>query len=67
MANIWKTFTSSSTQTERTWNKGKGRNPLVSDPNISIYPLGNEPNMPEYRKNLNQVFREEFLDEATQR
>ena len=42
-----------------------GRTPIRSDPEISIYPLGNQANMPEYRKNLAQVFGEEFLAEAT--
>ena len=62
-----KTFTSSSTQTEGTSNKGMGRTPFKSDPNFSIYPLGNQANMPEYRKNLSQVFGEEFLAEATKK
>ena len=62
-----KTFTSSSTLTEGTSNKGMGRTPLRSDPNISIYPLGNQANMPEYRKHLSQVFGEEFLAEATKK
>ena len=66
MQNISKTFTSSSTQTEGTSNKGKGRTPLRSDPDISIYPLGIQA-MPEYRKNLSQVFGEEFRAEATQK
>ena len=65
MENNSKTFTSSSTQTDGTSNKGMGRTPLRSDPEISIYPLGNQINMPEYRKNLAQVFGEEFLAEAT--
>ena len=65
MENNSKTFTSSSTQTDETSNKGRGRTPLRSDPEISIYTLGNQANMPEYRKNLAQVFREEFLAEAT--
>ena len=59
MENNTKTFTSSSTQTEGSSNKGMGRTPLRSDPNISIYPLGNQANMPEYRENLSQVFGEE--------
>ena len=42
-----------------------GRTPFRSDPEISIYPLGNQANMREYRKNLAQVFGEEFLAEAT--
>ena len=67
MENNTKTFTSSSTQTEGTSNKGMGRTPLKSDPNFSIYPLGNQANMPEYRKNLSQVFGEEFLAEATKK
>ena len=65
MENNSNTFTSSSTQTDGTSNKGIGRTPLRSDPEISIYPLGNQANMPEYRKNLAQVFGEEFLAEAT--
>ena len=56
MENNSKTFTSSSTQTEGTSNKGMGRTPLRSDPETSIYPLGNQANMPEYRKNVAQVF-----------
>ena len=67
MENNTKTFTSSSTQTEGTSNKGMGRTPLRSDPNISIYPLGNQANMSEYRKHLIQVFGEEFLAEATKK
>ena len=64
MENNSKTFTSSSTQTEGTSNKGMGRTPLRSDPEISTYHLGNQTNKPEYRKNLAQVFGEEFLAEA---
>ena len=44
-----------------------GRTPIRSDPNISIYPLGNQANMPEYRKHLSQFFGEEFLAEATKK
>ena len=67
MTSTLKTFTSTSTQTEGTSNKGLGRAPPRDDPNITIYPLGKETNMPQYRKNLCQVFGEEFLAEATQR
>ena len=62
-----KTFTLTSTQTEGTSNKRLGRAPLRDFPNITIYPLGKETNMPQYSKNLCQVFGEEFLAEATQR
>ena len=62
-----KTFTSTSTQTEGTSNKGLGRAPMRDDPKITIYPLGKETDMPHYRKNICQVFGEEFRAEATQR
>ena len=65
MENTSKTFTTSSTQTEGTSNKGMGKTPIRADPDIVIYPLGNQANMPEYRKNLHQIFGEEFLAEAT--
>ena len=62
-----KTVTSISTQTEGTSNKGLGRAPLRNYPNNTIYPLGYGTNKPQYRKNLCQVFGEEFLAEATQK
>ena len=62
-----KTFTSISTQTEGTSNKGLGRAPVRDNPNITIYALGNGTNKPQYRKNLCQLFGEEFLAETTQK
>ena len=55
------------TQTEYISNKGRGRSPIRPDPSNPIFPLSSATNMPQYRKNLVQVFGEEFLDEATGR
>ena len=53
------------TQTEDISNKGRGRSPIRPDPSNPIFPLSNATDMPKYRKNLAQVFGEEFLAEAT--
>ena len=53
------------TQTEDNSNKGRGRSPIRTDPSNPIFPLSSGTNMPQYRKNLAQVFGEEFLAEAT--
>ena len=55
------------TQTDETSNKGRGRGALRPDPQNPIYPLSNTADMPQYRKNLSQVFGEEFVAEATQK
>ena len=54
------------TQTDENTNKGLGRAAIRPDPQNPIYPLANTANMPQYRKNLSQVFGEEFVAEATQ-
>ena len=53
------------TQTESNNNKGLGRSVIRPDPENPIYPLANSTDMPQYRKNLIQVFGEEFVAEAT--
>ena len=53
------------TQTEDNSNKGRGRSPIRPDPSNPIFPLSSATNMPQYRKNLAQVFGEELLAEAT--
>ena len=53
------------TQTDNENNKGLGRSVIIPDPQNPIYPLSNCTDMPQYRKNLNQVFGEEFVAEAT--
>ena len=55
------------TQTEDNTNKGLGRAAIRPDLQNPIYPLANTANMPQYRKNLSQVFGEEFVAEATQK
>ena len=55
------------TQTDEDNNSGLGRSAIRPDPRKPIYPLSNTIDMPHYRKNLNQVFGEEFLAEATQK
>ena len=55
------------TQTEDNTNKGLGRSAIRPDPLNPIYPLSNSATMPQYRKNLSQVFGEEFVTEATQK
>ena len=55
------------TQTEDNTNKGLGRAAIRPDPQNPIYPLANTANMPQYRKNLSQVFGEEFVAKATQK
>ena len=55
------------TQNESNNNKGLGRSVIRPDPENPIYPLANSTDMPQYRKNLNQVFGEEFVAEATVR
>ena len=55
------------TQTEDNNNKGLGRTVIRPDPQNPIYPLANSTDMPQYRKNLSQVFGEEFVAEATQK
>ena len=67
MSSPSKTFTSISTQTGGTSNKGLGRASLRHDQNITIYPLGTEMNMPQYRKNLCQMFDDEFSAEETKK
>ena len=49
------------TQTDEDNNRGLGRSAIRPDPRNPIYPLSNTIDMPQYRKNLNQVFGEEFL------
>ena len=56
-----------STQTEDNTNKGLGRSAIRPDPLNPIYPLSNTANMPQYRKNLSQMFGEKFVCEATQK
>ena len=48
-------------------NKGLGRSALRPSPEDPIFPLSNTVDMPQYQKNLCQVFGEEFLAEATQK
>ena len=55
------------TQTDEVSNKGLGRSALRPNPEDPIFPLSNTVDMPQYRKNLCQVFGEEFLAEATQK
>ena len=55
------------TQTEDSSNKGRGRSPIRSDPSNHIFPLRNANNVSQYRKNLAQVFGEDFVAEATSR
>ena len=55
------------TQTDETKNRGLGRSALRPYPANPIFPLSNTVDMPQYRKNLCQVFGEEFLAEATQK
>ena len=55
------------TQTDEKPHKGLRRAAIRPDPQNPIYPLANTANMPQYRKNLSQVFGEEFVTEATQR
>ena len=52
-------------QTEDSSNKGQGRSPIRPDPSNPIFPLSNATNMPQNRKNLAQVFGEEFVAKAT--
>ena len=54
-------------QTEDNNNKGLGRTVIRPDPQNPIYPLADSTDMPQYRKNLSQVFGEEFVAEATQK
>ena len=55
-----------STQTDNNDNIGKGREPIKPDLHAQIFPLSsNSERMPNYRKQLARVFREEFLAEAT--
>ena len=55
------------TQTDEHTNKGLKRTAVRPDPLNPIYPLSSAAEMPQYRKNLNQVFGEEFVAEATQK
>ena len=55
------------TQTEDNTNKGLVRSAKRADPLNPIFPRSNSANMPQYRKNLSQVFGEEFVAEATQK
>ena len=55
------------TQTDEVSNKGLGRSALRPNPDDPIFPLSNTVDMPQYRKNLCQVFGENFLAEATQK
>ena len=55
------------TQTDENTNKGLGRAAIRPDPQNPIYPLAKTANMPQYRKNLSQVFGEELVAEATQK
>ena len=55
------------TRTEDCSNKGRGRSPLRPDPTNPIFPLSKEKDMPQYRKNLAQLFGEEIVAEATAR
>ena len=55
------------TKTKDSSNKDRGRSPIRPDPSNSIFPLSNATNMPQYCKNLDQVFGEEFVAEATAR
>ena len=53
------------TQTEETSRKGRGRSPIRLDPTNPIFPLSNATDMPQYRKNLAQVFGVEFVADAS--
>ena len=44
------------TQTEQSSNRDRGRSPITSDPTNPIFPLSNTTDMPQYRKNLAQLF-----------
>ena len=55
--------TAIATQTEDETNRAS----LSPEPSILIYPLSNSRDMPQHRKNLCEVFGEEFLVEATQK
>ena len=62
-----KTFTTSSTQTEQTSNKGRGLEPLDPTKHEELFSAHNDLPTPEYRSNLTKVFNEEFIAEASQK
>ena len=53
------------TQTDETSNLGKGRLPLSEKEHYNPIPEINYDNSPDYLKQLNRVFRENFIAEAT--
>ena len=63
----FKTFKTSSTQTEYTTNKGKGLDPLDPNKHSELFTAYNDLPTPLYRLNLTKVFNEELLSEASQK
>ena len=63
----FKTFKTSSTQTEFTTNKGKGLDPLAPTKHSELFTAYNDLPTPLYRLNLTKVFNEELLSEASQK
>ena len=55
------------TQTDKDTNKGFGISAVRFNPSDPIYPLSNANDMPQYQKNLCQLFGEKFWAETTQK
>ena len=62
-----KSFTNLSTQTEYTSNKGKGLDSLDHTKHLDLFTAYQDLPTPTYRENLNKLFNEEFLMEASQK
>ena len=60
------TFTSCSTQTEFSSNKGKGLDPLDYSKHENLFDAYKDLPTPAYRENFNKVFNEEFMAEGSQ-
>ena len=60
-----KTLINSSTQTDYTSNKGKGLDVIDESKHEEIFPSYDNTLTPLYRENLNRVFNEEFIAQAS--
>ena len=62
-----KIMINSSTKTDHTSNKGKGIYLIDETKRDDIFPCYNDTPTPLYRENLNKVFNEEFIAEASRK
>ena len=60
-----KSFVNSSTQTEGHSNKGRGLDPIDPSKHQELFTAHAEIPTPAYRENINNVFNEEFIAEAS--